>query len=204
MVFSVGGSASGGKTDVDVGQIKWDWLEKLAEFDERYNRINRYGRFGGWEYDPETKSQRFVATDPGMQAAQERMSRRLGGEGFDPYEPPAQASAITDALMASRMERMGILNEDSRPNLAQENYGPRFGHRQGGGWQNARGGEVYEIPPPEGTAPPEGAAPPPQQAGPPPDRVPPPPQQPPQQRPPWMQEWRPPYQGDNRSPRYPR
>lgn len=157
-LFEFGGK--GGKTDVNLGNIKWDWLEKLAEFDERYNRINRYGPFSGWEYDPETKSQRFVATDPGMQAAQERMSRRLAGEGFDPYEPPAQVSSITDALMASRMGRMGILNDETAPNLAQENYGPRFGHRQGGGWQNARGGEVYQIPPPEGGAPPEGAPPP--------------------------------------------
>jgi hypothetical protein len=199
-MFGFNASAKGGKTDVNLGNIKWDWLEKLAEFDERYNRINRYGPFGGWEYDPETKSQRFVATSPGMQAAQERMDRRLAGEGFDAYEPPAQVSSITDALMASRMGRMGILNDETAPNLAQENYGPRFGHRQGGGWQNARDGEVYQIPPPEGAAPPE-------QAGPPPDQVPPPPQQgqPPPNRPypptgPENPFWRPPYKGVGRPP----
>jgi hypothetical protein len=160
MGFGVDISGEVGKstTTRKTGRIDWNELKKILNLDIDMNRINRYGPFGGWEYDPQTNSQRFVATDPGMQAAQERMSRRLGGEGFEKYEPPAQVSAMTDALMASRMERMGLLGEGSRPNLAQENYGTRFGDRQGGAYRDA----MITPPPPQASpgGPPPGGPPP--------------------------------------------
>jgi hypothetical protein len=168
--MSAKAGASGGKTDVDVGTIYWDDIRRLMDLDEEYNRTNRYGAFGGWEYDPETKSQRFVATDPGMQAAQERMSRRLAGEGFENYQPPSQISSITDALMADRMGKMGLLTE--QPELAGE-YGERFADRQGGGYQSAT---PSPAPPPQGGyQPPAPAEPPPPEVQQPPPEV----QQPP-------------------------
>lgn len=181
-LFEFGGK--GGKTDTDIGSIYWDKINRLAQMDQAYNRLDRYGPFGGWEYTaPELEydskgnptgkvlkegSQKFVATDPGMQAAQERMSRRLAGEGFDAYTPPAQVSSITDALMSSRMERMGILGEGSRPNLAQENYGTRFGDRAGGAWDMSTRSPYTTPPPQEGQPPPQGGQPPPQGGQPPP------------------------------------
>jgi hypothetical protein len=171
MIFSIGGSAGGGRTDVDVGTIYWDDIERLLGLDEEYNRINRGDYFGGWEYDPETKSQNYVARSEGMQAAQDRMDRRLAGEGFEKYEAPSQASAITDALMANRMERMGLLPQGAG-DLTQPDYGTRFADRSG---------SPTAQPP---TAPPQGGQPP----MPPPTNVIPPQQgagpMPPPQRPP--------------------
>ena len=65
-----------------------------------------------------------------MKAGQERMDRRLAGEGFDPYEAPDQVSSITDALLASRMERMGII-DPGVADLKQDEYGTRFADRSG-------------------------------------------------------------------------
>ena len=42
----LGGSAQGGKTDVDVGTIHWDDIERLLKMDESYNRPNRQGARG--------------------------------------------------------------------------------------------------------------------------------------------------------------
>lgn len=142
--------AEGGKSDTDVGTIYWDDVRKALQLDEEFNRINRYGAFGGWEYDPETKSQKFVATDPGMIAAQQRMSRRLGGEGFAPYEPPAQVSAMTDALMADRMGKMGLIDPNQDLGFKQQEYGERFGDRTGGGRQQALNPYMPPPPPPQG------------------------------------------------------
>ena len=105
----------GGYTDTDTGGIKWRDLEKLLNLDEEYNRVDRGNAFGAWEYDPETKSQNFVAKSPGMIAAQDRMDRRLAGEGFAPYEAPSQISSMTDALMATRMEKMGLMDSGVAP-----------------------------------------------------------------------------------------
>lgn len=96
--------ASGGKTDVDIGTIYWDKIQQLMDMDEEYNRIDRGNAFGSWEYDPETKSQNWVAKSPGMQAGQDRMDRRLAGEGFN---DPNMAS-IGDALTRTRMDKMGL------------------------------------------------------------------------------------------------
>ena len=129
-----------GRTDTDVGSMHWEDIEKLMKLDTDSNRLNRGNAFGGWEYtDPEydeegnmTKrgSQDYVAKSPGMKAGQERMDRRLAGEGFDPYEAPDQVSSITDALLASRMERMGII-DPGVADLKQDEYGTRFADRSG-------------------------------------------------------------------------
>jgi hypothetical protein len=128
--MKVGGSANTGKTKTDIGKIYWDKIQQLMEMDEEMNRINRGNAFGGWEYgiDPKTgkRTQEFVARSPGMQAAQDRMDRRLAGEGFERYERPSQVSAITDALMADKMERMGLL-EPGTTDLRQDEYGQRMG-----------------------------------------------------------------------------
>lgn len=161
MAFGFSAEAKGGKTDVDVGTIYWDDIRRLLGLDEEFNRINRMGAFGGWEYDPETKTQRFVTTDPGMQAAQDRMSRRLGGEGFAPYTPPSQVSALTDAIMASRMGAMGLVDPEQDLGLKQESFGERFADRSGGGYQQAVNPYTSPPPPPVGGfQPPEGAPPP--------------------------------------------
>lgn len=120
----------GGYTDTDTGGIKWSDLEKLLNLDEEYNRVDRGNAFGAWEYDPETKSQNFVAKSPGMIAAQDRMDRRLAGEGFAPYEAPSQISSMTDALMATRMEKMGLM-DSGVADLKQDDYGTRFADRSG-------------------------------------------------------------------------
>ena len=119
-----------GYTDTDTGGIKWKDLEKLLNLDEEYNRIDRGNAFGAWEYDPETKTQQYVAKSPGMQAAQDRMDRRLAGEGFEPYEAPKQVSSIMDALMANKMEKMGLI-EPGATDLTQDDYGTRFADRSG-------------------------------------------------------------------------
>ena len=105
-----------------------------------------------------------------MQAAQDRMSRRLGGEGFEKYQPPEQAGSITDALMASRMQRMGILDPQQDLGLQQPEYGQRFADNPGGGMQSAQPPPpppVAEIPPPGAAVPPPGAGVPPPQTPPP-------------------------------------
>jgi hypothetical protein len=124
--FGAKADASTGRTDTDIGTIYWDKIQKLMEMDEEFNRLDRGNRFGGWEYDPETKSQNYVARSPGMQNAEDRMDRRLSGEGFDDYERPSQVTAITDALMADRMEKMGLI-DPGVANLKQDSYGERFG-----------------------------------------------------------------------------
>lgn len=141
--MGVKGSAGGGYTDVDTGGIKWEQLRKLLNLDEEYNRPNRQGAFGGWEYDPETKTQKWVTTDPGAQAAQARMSRRLAGEGFEPYKAPESTAAIRDALLKSRMDRMGV---QASPGGGQ----PPGGQPPGGQPPPAPpgGGQVPPPPPP--------------------------------------------------------
>jgi hypothetical protein len=101
-------SATGGYKDVDTGGIKWKDLERLLRMDEESNRPNRMGAFGGWQYDPKTRTQKWVTTDPGAAAAQKRMSGRMAGEGFESYKPPSSTSAIRDAVLQSRMDRMGV------------------------------------------------------------------------------------------------
>jgi len=113
MGAKIGGKA--GYKDVDTGGIKWKELEKLLKLDEQYNRPDRMGAFGGWQYDPETKTQSWVATDPGMQAAQERMSGRLAGEGFEAFEPAKGSGTIRDAILQSRMDRMGVSPPPEQP-----------------------------------------------------------------------------------------
>jgi hypothetical protein len=136
--------------------------------DESSNRANRYGPMGGWEYtpaefkiDPKTgketlvkpPSQKWVSTDEGMTAAKERMSRRLAGEGFENYESPKQVSAITDALMATRMNKMGLL-ENKDQGLMQSDYGQRMADNRGGyaSGQLPPAGQP-PIPPPAGQPP---------------------------------------------------
>ena len=134
--MKIGANAEGGRTDTDIGTIYWDKIQQLMDMDTDSNRLNRGNAFGGWEYtDPEydeegnlTKrgGQEYVARSPGMQAAQDRMDRRLAGEGFEDYQRPTQVSAITDALMADKMEKMG-LTDPGVANLKQDSYGTRFG-----------------------------------------------------------------------------
>jgi hypothetical protein len=133
------------------------------KLDEQYNRPDRYGAFGGWEYDPETKTQQYVATSPGMQAAQERMDRRLGGEGFTPYQAPEQVGSIMDALMADKMERMGLMDKGVA-DLKQDSYGTRFNDRPGSGYQSGQPPQGAITPPPQ----PPITQPPPQDTGDPP------------------------------------
>ena len=75
--------------------------------------------------------------------------------------------------MADQMQRHGLLNEETMPNLRQENYGTRFGDRQGGGWGNAVGHEPWNaytppMPPEQGQPPPGNNEPPPGNNQPPP------------------------------------
>jgi hypothetical protein len=152
--MSLKASAQGGYTDVDTGGIKWNELRKLLNLEEEFNRPDREGAFGAWRYDPETKTQKFEATSEGMKAAQARMDRRLAGEGFTPYQPPSQVSAMTDALMADRMQKMGLLTE--QPELAGQ-YGERFADRSGSGFQS---GQPMPPPPPAQGQPPQQGMPP--------------------------------------------
>ncbi len=160
--MSIGGKAwhEIGYEDVDTGGIKWKDLEQLLQLDEKYNRIDRGNAFGGWEYDPETKSQEYVAKSPGMIAAQERMDRRLGGEGFEKYEAPSQISAMTDALMAERMQKMGLIDEGTA-DLKQDEYGTRFADRSGSPTIDST------TPPPGSVQPPDMGVPTPPQPNPP-------------------------------------
>ena len=146
------------------GEVNFDLIQKLLDMDTTYNRTNRMGLRGGWQWeqDPETGqwTQNQVITDPAMQYAHDRMSRRLMGEGFEAYEPPAQFSALMDAKMADQMQRHGLLNEETMPNLTQQNYGTRFGDRQGGAFQNAMTAYTQPMTPGGGDTPPGGQPPP--------------------------------------------
>lgn len=172
--MSVKAKGQAGYTDVDTGGIKWNQLAKLMQMGETYNRPNREGAFGAWEYQPAQydidkdgnqvmiapATQKFRATTPGMQAAQDRMDRRLAGEGFDPYEPPSQVSSITDALMADKMQKMGLLPEGDQ-GLAQDEYGKRFADRSGSGMNTGQPPPPpAAAPPPDPTQPPGGNPPP--------------------------------------------
>jgi len=173
-------SAEGGKTDVSAGTIDWENIERLMGLDTDSNRLNRGNAFGEWAYsDPEyddegniTKrgGQQWSATSPGMKAAEERMDRRLAGEGFDPYEAPGQVSSITDALLASRMERMGLI-DPGVADLKQDEYGTRFADRSGsptappGGYPQPPS-QAAPMPPQQGQPPmPPGAGQPPMPPG---------------------------------------
>lgn len=161
--------AQAGYTDVDTGGIRWNQLAKLMQMGETLNRPNRQGAFGAWEYEPakydidkdgnqvliSPATQKFRATTPGMEAAQERMDRRLAGEGFESYQPPQQVSSITDALMADKMQRMGLLAEGDQ-GLMQEEYGQRFADRSGSGFSTGQPPAPPAAAPPPQAVPPQG------------------------------------------------
>lgn len=129
-LFGIGADHKFGSTDTDIGTIYWDKIKELLNIDEDYNRLNRGNAFGGWEYGVDEgtgrRTQEYVSRSPGMKSAEARMDRRLQGEGFDQYEKPSQVSAITDALMADRMEKMGLI-DPGVANLKQDQYGDRMG-----------------------------------------------------------------------------
>ena len=128
-----------GKTDTDVGTIHWDDVEKLMQMDEEYNRINRGNQFGAWEYDPETKTQQYVPKSAGMQAATDRMDRRIAGEGFNNPD----VAGITNALTQTRLNKMGGQPQQYQPMPPQEGQPMP---PQGGAPMPPQGGQLPQPP----------------------------------------------------------
>lgn len=140
------------------GKIDYKTLEKIMQLDAQYNRTDRQGIFTShnWAEDPETGQWTQTTTmNEDMQPAYSRFVDRMQGAGMEPYQSPDQFSSLLDAKMANQMERHGILNEQTRPNLAQQNYGTRAGDRSG------RMASVWAPPPPPNQGPPPDQGPPP-------------------------------------------
>lgn len=139
------------------GQSKgadWDQIERLMAMSAELNRTNRHGYFSNWDWEEGadgswTQSQTLK---PGLESAADRLLSRANGEGRSAYQSPAQFSSLLDAKMANQMQRHGLLDERTMPNLRQENYGPRAGDRQGGYWSRSDTPSPWSTPPPGGQA----------------------------------------------------
>jgi hypothetical protein len=132
-----------GATVTKPGEVNWNVINKLMDIDTKNNRIDRQGPFGGWNWsqDEETGrwTQGYQPSTPGMQSAMDRMDWRLQGGGFTPQQVPGQLGSITDALMADKMHRQGILDpneEDPSWSLKQTMYGTRAFERPGSAWMS--------------------------------------------------------------------
>lgn len=153
----------GGKSQ----KADWKQIERLMEMQSELNRTNRHGYFSNWDWSegPDGSWTQSQTLTPGLESAANRLLGRANGEGYQPYQSPAQFSSLLDAKMANQMQRHGILDENSLPNLRQENFGDRAGDRQGGWWslhQSRQGGQPPMItPPPDqggGGGPPQGGS----------------------------------------------
>ena len=141
------------------GEIDWDELRKMVEFQEDINKTDRTGVFSGWEWERDSEGNplnRQVQTiNPAFQGAVDRLGANAGAPA-DPYTSPSQFSQLLDAKMANQMDRHGILNQNTweksgdRPGVSQPFLPPLPGEEQ----QPEE--PVFVIPPsPEANMPPE-------------------------------------------------
>jgi hypothetical protein len=108
------------------GKINWDNIDKLMQLQEGYNRPNVNGYYTSWEYDPETKSYNQRINSEGLQQGMSFMEDYMAN-GFDKVRLPDQFASIFDAATADEMYRRGLLDEETFPDLTQDNFGTRIG-----------------------------------------------------------------------------
>lgn len=120
------GNASASKTKNKRFKVNWDNLQQLVDMQLDANRVGKQDLFTSWDWDEDKKKITQSIINPGMQQGFDEYSNWLG-TGFEPMKLPDQMGSIWDASLANRMQRQGILDETTMPNLTQENYGTRVG-----------------------------------------------------------------------------
>ncbi len=119
------------------GEIDWDELRKMADFNAQLNKTDRVGTFSGWEWerDPDgNPTGRQVQTiNPAFQGAVDRLGGRAV-QGHTNYQSPSQFSSMLDAKMANQMKQHGVppgsegvapwQPSAQRPGMNQEAYLP--------------------------------------------------------------------------------
>lgn len=109
--------------------LRRDDVEWLIQQDLNANRVGHNTPFMShqWDEDKTTMNSGFADTELG------RMLQGQIADSFDalnnrqPMAVPHQFGSIQDGLLANKMYRMGILDDESMPNLKQDNYGMRVG-----------------------------------------------------------------------------
>ena len=101
----------GGKSQ----KADWKQIEKLMEMQAELNRTNRHGYFSGWDWteNPDGTWTQSQTLKPGLDLAADRLLGRAQGQGYEPYQSPAQFSSLLDAKMANQMQRHGILDDEA-------------------------------------------------------------------------------------------
>ena len=96
------------------GEIDWDELRKMMDFQNEINKTDRTGMFTGWEWERDAEgnplNRQVQTVNPAFQDAVNRLGYNAG-KPADPYSAPSQFDQMLDAKMANQMDRQGIDNQ---------------------------------------------------------------------------------------------
>jgi hypothetical protein len=122
-------NASYSKTKNKTAPLRRDDIQWLMDQEKMANRVGHNTPFMSHQWDEDRTTLNTDFTDSDMGRAFQNMIadnfERVGNRS--PMAVPHQFGSIQDGLLANKMYRMGILDDESLPNLKQDNYGMRVG-----------------------------------------------------------------------------